>query len=301
MFNGVFEDILLGKMLLQYKIYTAKDELDLQLQISKIKKDLKQFNIYAKSKFTVEQGNLLVGDLTTDVSADLADLEFYLNNMATIEHKSSYNLNPKGTNFNSEIEEDYYKYEFNVFYQIIKKLSRLNICYLLKLVLKKKNADGSKFICVIFHQANKVGYNPEHFLITELSKLGDGRNLNNFLTTELNQLSSSNGNVLSDFSDSMNSELGKLQKIYKNKSVVFYKFYSTGAKENIIVKGKGKEQEANKEQMHVNNINTGNIDKSNSTTITIVHLDRNNNENNNDKGLYKSDHGKLVHRLKNKL
>ncbi len=121
MFNGIFDDLPVGQMLLQYKIYVPL----FQHQIKKIKLKFKS--------------NILVD---SSIHESLADLEAYLYNQELIEYKSEYVLNMKGTNFDTSDEEEQYKYDVKSFLAITNNLYILGIKHKVNSLIQSKDADG---------------------------------------------------------------------------------------------------------------------------------------------------------------
>ena len=122
MFNGIFDDLPVGQMLLQYKIHAPL----LPNQIKKIKLNLKP-------------------NIDHIINENLADLEAYLynSNQEVIEYKSKYVLNMQGTNFGTTDEEEQYKYDVKSFLTITNNLYTLGIKHKVNSLIQAKDAAGN--------------------------------------------------------------------------------------------------------------------------------------------------------------
>lgn len=166
MFNGVFDDIPLGQIFFQYKVYAPKNELGLISQINKIKSDL--------SKNSILNKNYILGQNAHEMIGDLRYLLCYLNDRGRVEYFSTYNLNTTSTKFNTETEEEHYRYDLDIFLEIVQKLYRLHISCKFDFAFEITDAKGHKLTSMQVSKSSMDGCDLNTFLscIMQLCTLG---------------------------------------------------------------------------------------------------------------------------------
>lgn len=211
MFNGVFDDIPLGKVSFEYKIYVP-------IEVDCLFKQVKEMKYKASTRRFFNENYVLDHDLLIE---DLIDIECFLSLEPCLKTKtilkripcskigsavtgtnitselkstkkseyhftSTYNLNAISTRFNTDLEKYHYTKDLDMFLTIIKRLYQLKLYFLFAFSFNIINADGQVIKIYENFRSSQIYYDPNVFL--QLVYLSNALDINYEFNPEINRI-----------------------------------------------------------------------------------------------------------------